>query len=298
MDVLVQQGPGGGEAQGAGGHALAHDLGHLGDLARVGLVVGVATVPEDIGPDRAVGHVDAHVDGAGLGLQGVEVFGEGLPLPVDALGQGGAGNVLDPFHELDQEVLATGADGGEADPAVAHDGRGHAMPAGGRHDRIPGGLAVIVGVDVHPAGGDNQAPGVDLAPGGAFDLAHGDDAVALDPDVRAGGRRARPVHHSSAPDDQVQHVVVFPNERQHRAGLKFQTTVGPKPGRFPVLCPRPYCRRRAASRLAWASVCWSFPSSTSTRCRTPVKGKGATKSDTAGLGARPISMPMKEACAR
>ena len=154
--------------------------------------------------------MDAHVDGPGLGLQGVEVFREGLPLPVDALGEGGAGDVLHPLHELDEEVLLARADRREADAAVAHDGGGHAVPAGGGHDGIPGGLAIVVGVDVHPAGGDNEPVGVDLAPGRALDLANGNDAVALDSDVPDDGRRARSVHEGSAPDDQVQHVRVSP----------------------------------------------------------------------------------------
>ena len=211
VDVLVQQGPGGGEAQGAGGDAFPDNSGHLGDLAGVRLVVGVAAVAQDVGANRAVGHVDAHVDGPGLGLQGVEVFREGLPLPVDALGEGGAGDVLHPLHELDEEVLLARADRREADAAVAHDGGGHAVPAGGGHDGIPGGLAIVVGVDVHPAGGDDEPVGVDLAPGRALDLANGDDAVALDSDVPDDGRRARSVHDGSAPDDQVQHVLVSPS---------------------------------------------------------------------------------------
>jgi len=65
-------------------------LGHFGDLVGVWGVVGIAAVAQDIGPDRAVGHMDADIDGPLLELEGVEIFGEPLPLPVNALGQGGS----------------------------------------------------------------------------------------------------------------------------------------------------------------------------------------------------------------
>jgi hypothetical protein len=38
------------------------------------------------------------------------------------------------------------------------------MPGGGREDRVPGRLLVIIGVDVDPAGCDQQSVGRDLAP--------------------------------------------------------------------------------------------------------------------------------------
>ena len=53
----------------------------------------------------------------------VEVLGERLPLPLDALVQRGAGDVLDALHQLDEPVLLAGPHRGEADAAVAdHDG--------------------------------------------------------------------------------------------------------------------------------------------------------------------------------
>ena len=44
----------------------------------------------------------------------------------------------------------------EADAAVAHDDRRHAVPAGRRQDRIPGRLTVVVRVHVDPARRDDQ----------------------------------------------------------------------------------------------------------------------------------------------
>ena len=60
-----------------------------------------------------------------------------------------------------------------------------------------------MGVDVDEAGGDDLAGGVDLAPGGAADLADLDDAVAVDRDVALEGRRARAVDDGAATNNQI-----------------------------------------------------------------------------------------------
>ena len=188
LQVLVEEGAGGGKAEGPGRHALAHQGGHLADLACVGRIVGVAALAEHIGPDWRVRHVHADVDGARHRLERVEVFREALPLPVDALGQRRAGDVLDPLHQLDQELVLVRPHRRETDAAIAHDRRRHPVPGRGSHLRIPGGLAVIVGVDVDPARGDDQAGRVDFAPGLARDLAHRGDPVAVHRDVALASR--------------------------------------------------------------------------------------------------------------
>ena len=53
--------------------------------------------------------------------------------------------------------------GAKPDAAVAHRDRGDAVQRRRRDDRVPGDLAVEVGVDVDEAGGDERAVGVDLA---------------------------------------------------------------------------------------------------------------------------------------
>ena len=127
------------------------------------VVVGAA-VAHHVAAQRGVGHLGAEVDGLRGGVERVEVLGEGLPLPGDALVQRGAGDVLDALHQGDQPLVAVGAHRGEADAAVAHHDGGDAVPGGGAEDGVPAGLAVVVGVDVDPAGRDDEALGVDLAP--------------------------------------------------------------------------------------------------------------------------------------
>ena len=47
----------------------------------------------------------AQVDVARQGLQKIQVLGEGLPFPGQAFVQGGAGDVLDAFHQFDQAIV-------------------------------------------------------------------------------------------------------------------------------------------------------------------------------------------------
>ena len=73
----------------------------------------------------------------GHGGEGVEVLGEGLPGEVEAGGEHGPGDVLDAFHQVDEQSLSAGPHRGEADPAVAHDDRGDAVPRRRRHLGVP-----------------------------------------------------------------------------------------------------------------------------------------------------------------
>ena len=51
-------------------------------------------------------------------VERVEVLGEGLPAPLDALVQRGAGDVLDAFHDLDQPLLPPGRTGAKPTPQL------------------------------------------------------------------------------------------------------------------------------------------------------------------------------------
>ena len=201
----VQDGARRRRADGPGVHGLAHDGRHLGDLLARRRVVGPA-LAEHVGPQRAVGDEGGHVEDAGRPLHLVEVLAEGLPVPVHALGQRGARDVLHALHQLNEPVAVGRARRGEADAAVAHHDGGHAVPARGRDLGVPGGLAVVVGVDVDPARRDEQPVGVDDAARRSLDLAHGGDDAAVDGDVGGAGRPPRSVGDGAAADDQVVHV--------------------------------------------------------------------------------------------
>ena len=88
-----------------------------------------AALAHHVRAHRAVRHLRADVEHLRRAVDRVEVLGEVLPLPLDAFGERGAGNVLDAFHQADQPVVLVGFRRREADAAVAdHDG-GDAVPA-------------------------------------------------------------------------------------------------------------------------------------------------------------------------
>src|SRR5206468_9752905 len=71
------------------------------------------------------------------------------------------------------------------EPAIAHDHGGDPIPAGAAPDGVPGHLRVHVRVAIDEARRDDQAVGVDGAPGHRSDASDLDDAAVVDPDVAA-----------------------------------------------------------------------------------------------------------------
>ena len=134
-------------------------------------------------PNGTVGYLGAEVDVAGPLVDVVEVLGEALPRPREALVQRGAGDVLDALHQFDQPLVIRRAERREADAAVAHHDRGHAVPARRCQLDVPRRLAVVVGVDVDEAGCDELAVGVELAAAACVDVSDSGDHAVVDRDV-------------------------------------------------------------------------------------------------------------------
>ena len=203
VDRAVQDGAAGRKAQGPGAHPVLDDVGHLFDVLRRGNGARALAVAQHIGAHRTMRNVGADVDRARQPLQRVEVFGEGFPVPLHPFGQGRAGNILNPFHQADQPFVPVRRGRSKAHAAIAHDDRGDAVPAAGGHFLVPGGLAIVMGVHVNPARGDDLAARVDFLRRIAVDLAHGGDQAVLDPDIASKARCARPVDNRAVTDDQI-----------------------------------------------------------------------------------------------
>ena len=156
VDVPVEAG--GGEAEGTGPEGAAGDAAHLGHVLARGVVV--AALAHYIVADGDMGRLGSDVHRV-RGIDVVEVFGEGLPAPRDAVVQRRAGYVLDALHQFDQFAFGARPHRGEADPAIAHHDGSDPVPAARRHLFVPTDLAVVVGVDVHEAGGQQVAFGID-----------------------------------------------------------------------------------------------------------------------------------------
>ena len=149
------------EAERARFDAFLHDARHRRDVLGRGRLVAGSALAHRIGANRAVRDLAAHVDRELLLLDDVEVFGIALPPPRDALGERGAGNVLDTFHQSDQPLLLARPHRREADAAVARDDGGHAVSARRLEQAVPADLAVVVGVDVDEPRRDDLSSRVD-----------------------------------------------------------------------------------------------------------------------------------------
>ena len=115
----VHNGSRGCEAEGAGVLGLPHHGGHGGDVLGGGVLVGHAPLAHDISAQGAMGDLAADIDSETTPVEEVEIFGEGLPAPADALGQSGARDILDPLHHLDEPVVPVRLHRCESDAAIA-----------------------------------------------------------------------------------------------------------------------------------------------------------------------------------
>jgi hypothetical protein len=111
------------------------------------------------------------------------------------------GDVLDPLHELDESFVILWNDRCEADPAVPCDDGGHSVPTRWRELLVPGGLTVVVGVDVDETGKYQVPISVDLALAAPVDPTHLRDDPARHGDVGDPRRSTATVDHGPAPDD-------------------------------------------------------------------------------------------------
>src|SRR3546814_19466101 len=124
-------------------------------------------------PQRAVGNLRGQIDVVGPVVERVEELGVGLPGPRKALVQGGAGDVLDALHQLDQALVGGRAHLRESDAAVAGHPGGDPVPGRRAEAVVPGGLAGVVHVDVDEAGGEEPATGYELLWAGSVAISHG-----------------------------------------------------------------------------------------------------------------------------
>ena len=164
-----------------------------------------AALAHNIDAQRMMRHLRRDIDRARQAVEGVEVLRKTLPIPAEPLGEGGAGDVLDRLHQIDQAGAMLGPHRREADAAIAEQDRRDAMPRRRGQHRVPGRLAVVVGVDIDPARRDQQPVRVDHSPRRPGLAADRDDPVAVDRDIAGETRRPGAVEDRAARDDDVVH---------------------------------------------------------------------------------------------
>ena len=152
-----------------------------------------------------VGHLRADIECVRHGLERGHILGKGFPVEAHTFGQDGAGNILDAFHQVDQEIAGAGPHGGETYPAVPDYHRRHTVQRRGGQLCVPGGLAVVVGVDIDKARGDDHALRIELAPSGADIIADGADAAACKGNIGTAAIAARTVDHGALAYYEIMH---------------------------------------------------------------------------------------------
>ena len=115
-----------------------------------------------------------------------------------------AGQVFHALHQFHQEVVVGGAHGCETNAAVAGHHRGHTVIRRRLQPVVPGGLAVVVGVNVDEAGRHQRTIGIEFACAAAADIADFHDHAVTDGHVGRALRCACAVDDAAAADDDVE----------------------------------------------------------------------------------------------
>ena len=115
------------ETQGAGAHPFGGQAAHLDDLVGCRRFTIGTPLAHDEQPQRPMADLGGDVNVVRAPFDGVQVLGDAAPVPGQALVERSTRDVLDTFHQLDQLGVVGGANGGEANAAVPHHDRGHAV---------------------------------------------------------------------------------------------------------------------------------------------------------------------------
>ena len=110
-----------GESHRARVDRFANDAAHLLQIRFGGGLAIRAARAHDVDADRRMRHVSADVHVVRARGEKVEILGIGFPCPGQSIGQHGMRNVLDAFHQPDEQVMLIVAAWREADAAIAHD---------------------------------------------------------------------------------------------------------------------------------------------------------------------------------
>ena len=190
-----------------------------------------------------MGDLGADVERPLPAVQRVEVLGEASPTPrsmpsVSAVpGMSSTPSIRPMSHSW-----RSGRGRGEADAAVAGHQRGDAVPAARGEHLVPGGLAVVVGVDVDPARGDQQPVGVDGA-AGRLDPARSPTPVMRPAStVTSASRAGAPVPSTTVPPRMTRScmsTLLVTEPGFHRGTSPCSSGHGPR-----VAAPGPGARRR------------------------------------------------------
>ena len=166
-------------------------------------------------------HLSADIDRTGLAFQRIQELWKAFPVPFQAFRQHDAWDILNAFHQVDQRVVVLGLTRGEADAAIAEKHGCHAMPGGRRQHRVPGGLTVIMGVNINPTWRYKQTFRINFALAGANFTTNLNELVAVNGNVAKEALCARSINDRATANDDIMHALASSLVVQaDRLGLK------------------------------------------------------------------------------
>ena len=183
-------------------HSLADDARHLLQVLVAGRLAVGSALPHDVDPDRGMRNVAADIHVVLAAGQDIKVLGIGLPGLWQAFHQYRVRDILDAFHQPDQQFVLVRSARCETDAAVAHHHRRHAMVRRRYQAIFPGRLPILMGVDVDEAGRHYLPGGIDFVACALDPLADVDYPTGGDPDIRLERRNARSIDHRATPVSQ------------------------------------------------------------------------------------------------
>ena len=124
----VIEGARSGKAHRAGVHRRFGQRRHLRDIVHARLFAIGAAFAHHEHAQRRVRQLQADIHVEGAASQAVEIFGEALPIPRQAVLQHREGQILHAFHQPDQPILILHPARRETDAAIAGNHRGNAVP--------------------------------------------------------------------------------------------------------------------------------------------------------------------------
>src|SRR6185369_4416 len=198
IDGLVKDSARRGEPECTSADPVLHDASHLGYVFCSRDDARPLAITQHIGTHSTVRDMGAYVNRTRHPIQRVQVLGERLPIPFQALGQRGAGYVLDTFHQADQPIMLIRPGRCKTDATIADNDRRHPMPTRRRHLLVPSSLTVIMSVNVHKARRHNHSGRIDLLSTMAFDNPDVSDQPPVNRDIGSDRWLASSVHNQPA----------------------------------------------------------------------------------------------------
>ena len=145
-------------------------------------------------------HLGADVHHAWHLFETVHIFRERFPVERHSFRQDGTGNILDTFHKINQVVGLVCPYRRKPYTAVTKNSSRDAVPGRWCEVRVPGGLPVIVRVDINKSWGHQKSPGVNFPCCGPFTITDVDNETVLDGNVRPSCGCTRAINDHAAPD--------------------------------------------------------------------------------------------------